>query len=192
MRRFLVLFDQLEMRRESVKSGRGSPEAITAARCVNVGLFVSGGLRRDVTVSLSWGHLDNLNVVSFSGTDLRRVSPDERSISFFLLKASELAARSGPNEVRRMDNGVRVERSSLESLVDLWNADPVYIADHRATGLPPSEEKNVCPLIVYGAEQAISNICDRLPNGIPVFRPPHPERLILDVNMQADAHQIGS
>jgi tRNA (pseudouridine54-N1)-methyltransferase len=92
MRRFAIVFDEFSIERQSVKAGKNSEEAVTACRCINVGLFVSGNLRRDVIVSIIV--LDNntqATIVTFNGSTLRRVSPDERSISFFLLKAFDAA-----------------------------------------------------------------------------------------------------
>ncbi|NOR38560.1 MAG: hypothetical protein GQ580_03115, partial [Candidatus Thorarchaeota archaeon] len=80
MRRFLILFEELPIDVVSVKSGQNGPEVITACRCVNVGLFVSGNLRRNVEVSLAVGQLEDLGIVTYPGPALKRVSPDERSI----------------------------------------------------------------------------------------------------------------
>ncbi|MHA1576231.1 MAG: hypothetical protein ACTSU3_02605, partial [Candidatus Thorarchaeota archaeon] len=67
MRHFLILFDDIPIDKASVKSGNNSPEVITAVRCVNVGLFISGNLRRDVVVSLAKGTPEDLKLVSFPG-----------------------------------------------------------------------------------------------------------------------------
>ncbi len=127
MRRFLVLFKEIPIDRSSVKSGLNSPEVVTACRCVNVGLFVSGNLRRNVIVSLAVGSEDDLKVVSFLGNSLRRVSPDERSISFFLLKAIEKAQDLEPEKSLTMDNGIELLRSSFAELVELWGPSLIQV-----------------------------------------------------------------
>ena len=127
VRRFLVIFKEFPIDRSSVKAGQNSPEVITACRCVNVGLFVSGDLRRDVIVSLALGTEDDLRVVSFPGKSLRRVSPDERSISFFLLKAVEKIQDLEPGESTTMDNGIELERASLNELVKLWGSGVIQV-----------------------------------------------------------------
>ena len=109
------MFNEFPIDRSTVKSGHNSPEVITACRCVNVGLFVSGDLRRDVIVSIGVGTDGDLRVVSFPGISLRRVSPDERSISFFLLKAIEKAQDLDLGESFTMNNGI-----DLWYLNDIW------------------------------------------------------------------------
>ena len=127
VRRFLVMFKDIPIDRRSVKSGLNSPEVVTACRCVNVGLFVSGDLRRKVIVSLAVGTAEDLKVVSFPGNSLRRVSPDERSISFFLLKAMEKVQNLEPGNPIIMDNGIELIRSSLDELVELWDSSVIQV-----------------------------------------------------------------
>lgn len=127
VRRFLVKFKEFPIDRSSVKSGQNSLEVIVACRCVNVGLFISGDLRRDVTVSFAIGTEDIQMAVSFPGESLRRVSPDERSISFFLLKAIEKAQDLNPGESFTMDNGIELIRSPLDELLELWEPDIIHV-----------------------------------------------------------------
>ena len=127
MRHFLVIFKDLPIDRSSVKSGHNSSEVITACRCVNVGLFVSGDLRRDVTVSLGIGSENNLKVISFPGRSLKRVSPDERSISFFLLKAVEKIESMEQGDHFIMDNGIELTGSSLNGLMESWKSDMILV-----------------------------------------------------------------
>jgi len=73
-----------------------------------------------VIVSLAVGTADDLRVVSFPGLSLRRVSPDERSISFFLLKAIEKAQDLELGKSFKMDNGIELVRASFDGLIDLY------------------------------------------------------------------------
>lgn len=127
MRRYLVRFDKFPIDKSSVKSGQNSLEVVTACRCINVGLFLSGSLRQDVIVSIAIGTLDDLMVISFLGKSLRRVSPDERSISFFLLKAVEIAQRLEPDDTFTMDNGIELIRSSYDEVLELWNSEIIQV-----------------------------------------------------------------
>ncbi len=127
VRRFLIMFKDFPIDKTSVKAGQNSPEVVTACRCVNVGLFVSGDLRRDVIVSLAVGTEEDLKVVSFPGDSLKRVSPDERSISFFLLKAFEKARDLELGGSVKMDNGIEVARASLDELLELWGVDVIRV-----------------------------------------------------------------
>jgi tRNA pseudouridine-54 N-methylase len=127
VRRFLVMFENLPIDKSSVKTGQNSNEVIVACRCVNVGLFISGDLRRDVIVSLAVGVEEDLRIISFPGHSLRRVSPDERSISFFLLKAFEKSQALDVGETFAMDNGIEVTRSPLEQLLKLWGSEAIRV-----------------------------------------------------------------
>lgn len=121
------MFKDIPIDRSSVKSGLNSPEVVTACRCVNVGLFVSGDLRRNVIVSLAVGIVEDLKVISFPGNSLRRVSPDERSISFFLLKAIEKAQDLEPGKSITMNNGIELIRSTLDELIELWGPSVIQV-----------------------------------------------------------------
>lgn len=127
VRRFLIRFKDVPIDKESVKSGQISSEVATACRCVNIGLFLSGDLRRDVIVSIAIGPTEDLKVISYPGASLRRVSPDERSISFFLLKAIERLQDIGPGESIILDNGIELVRSSLDKLVALWDSEFIQV-----------------------------------------------------------------
>ncbi|MFW9976106.1 MAG: hypothetical protein ACFFDQ_12620 [Candidatus Thorarchaeota archaeon] len=127
MRRYLVRFDELPIDKSSVKLGRNSGEVVTACRCVNVGLFLSGSLRVDVAVSIAIGSLNDLTIVSFLGNTLRRVSPDERSISFFLLKAVEKAQSLEHSEGFIMDNGIELIRTSYDEIMELWGSEMIEV-----------------------------------------------------------------
>ncbi len=113
--------------KNSVKSGQNSIEVITACRCVNIGLFVSGNLRRDVIISFAIGPVEDLKIISFPGQSLRRVSPDERSIAFFMLKAIEKMENLEFGDSFTMDNGIMLTRSSLDRLTELWEPDIIQV-----------------------------------------------------------------
>ena len=121
------MFKGIPIDKTSVKSGKNSPEVVIACRCVNVGLFVSGNLRRDVIVSLAAGTEEDLKVVSFPGNSLRRVSPDERSISFFLLKAIENVQDLEVGKSFKMNNGIELVRASLDELLESWGSDVIQV-----------------------------------------------------------------
>jgi len=121
------MFKSIPIDKTSVKSGKNSPEVVTACQCVNVGLFISGSLRRDVIISLAVGTEEDLKVVSFPGNSLKRVSPDERSISFFLLKAIEKAGDLEIGESFTMNNGIELVRISLNELIEGWGSGIIRV-----------------------------------------------------------------
>ncbi len=187
MRHFLILFDDIHIDKISVKSGNNSPEVITAARCVNVGLFISGNLRRDVVVSLAKGTPDDLKLVSFPGANLKRVSPDERSISFFLMKALSIADGLLMDSFEIMDNGIEVRRSNLKNFFKSLNPARVYISTTESSSNTINVTEYENSILIYSIGKQFESL---QANGkwtqveLPYF--PHPERFILEVNMIVD------
>ena len=186
--RFLIVFDKLPIDKASVKSGRNSPEVIVACRCVNVGLFISGNLRRNVEVNISSFTNDSLDVITFSGETIRRVSPDERSISFFLLKAKQTLEKLGENSKRIMDNGIIVRKSSLTVLFKEWSPVNVYVSNSELGD--SFDHSNISPngVFIYETKRGILNELD-LYSKIILPRPPHPERFIHDINILVHDHE---
>lgn len=187
MRNFLILFDDIPIDSASVKSGNISPEVITAARCVNVGLFISGNLRRDVVVTLAKGTPDDLKIISFPGDSLKRVSPDERSISFFLLKAMSIADSLLMNSLETMDNGIEVRRSTLNQFFDFLSPDGIFISTPGNTSTMSNIGGTEKSLLVYSIGKQFDSLqvdTKWKQMELPYF--PHPERFILDSNIIVD------
>ena len=187
MKHFLILFDDIPIDKASVKSGNNSPEVITAARCVNVGLFISGNLRRDVVISLAKGSPDDLKIISFPGANLRRVSPDERSISFFLMKALSIAEELGMDFLEIMDNGIEVRRNSLKKFLNSLAPARVYLSTPKNTSGTVDDAEYENSLLIYSTGKQFDLIQEDATwtqEELPYF--PHPERFILDVNMITD------
>ncbi len=183
VRHFLAILPLLPINKDSVKAGNNPREVVTAARCVNIGLFLSHDLRRNVVVSVAYGQSDDLRVISFPGESLRRVSPDERSISFFLLKASEVAKNLVFHTERTMDNGIIVGRHSISRLINRWNPVNVYLATRIPFDPRDCYDLEKEGLFVYALND------DLEPDGIDfeqIPRPSTPERHILEVNTYFD------
>ena len=187
MRQFLILFDDITIDKASVKSGNNSREVITAARCVNVGLFISGNLRRDVVISLAKGSPEDLKIISFPGANIRRVSPDERSISFFLMKALSTAEELAMDSLETMDNGIEVRRSSLTNFLESISPDRVCIStpENISSTIDVADHENV--LLIYPIGKQFDSLQVNTKWVITKLGHfPHPERFILDVNMITD------
>jgi tRNA pseudouridine-54 N-methylase len=179
-----VLFNELPIDKASVKSGENNPQVVTAARCVNVGLFLSNDLRRDVEVIIGIVQDDELKTITFPGETLRRVSPDERSIAFFLLKASAVLQDLPEKSEQVMDNGIVVKRTDLEIFVSGWPYGQVFVASDDASSsisnVKTSEGLFIYPrgvdtpqLEKYGALRCTAT----------------PERFILDINLHFDSNE---
>jgi len=186
MRRFLILFEELPIDVVSVKSGQNGPEGVTACRCVNVGLFVSGNLRRNVEVSLAVGQPEDLGVVTYPGPALKRVSPDERSISFFLLKAMNVLRELPLAGKKKLDNGMVVHRTNATDLLRGWEPSRIYVSSLSPSIQPKQVDVRPQGLFLYElVSTALTDMIRDIP-GVLLPRPPHPERFILDINLYCD------
>ncbi len=187
MKHFLILFNDIPMEKVSVKSGNNSPEVITAARCVNVALFISGNLRRDVVVSLAKGTPDDVKLISFPGANLKRVSPDERSISFFLLKATLIVEELLMDTSEIMDNGIEVRRTTLRSFFESVTPAKVYISRPGTTSNSINVTEYEDSLLIYTIGKHFDSFqIDSKWTQVELPYFPNPEKFILDVNMIVD------
>jgi tRNA (pseudouridine54-N1)-methyltransferase len=84
-------------------------------RCVNSSLFLSHDLRRDTDCYLVLcGEPAAPKTIRFSGTEVRSLSPDERSAAALIKKALELPVGS---EFRNAAPGISVRKGGLERLI---------------------------------------------------------------------------
>ena len=182
-RRFLIAFDEMDIDRASVKSGQNSRNVVVACRCVNVGLFLSGSLRRDVEVCILLGKNDDIRSITFPGSRLKRVSPDERSIAFFLLKAHAVLDEMYPGSKRTMDNGIIVHRTTLKELLGKWEKEECYIATGE---FDTTDDFDISEAGLFLYEVEPEHLGLQKYPAKPLPRPPHPERFILDINFTCD------
>lgn len=188
-RSFVVSFADLTITPDSVKSGLISSALVTACRVVNVGLFVSGNLRRDVEITVTRGSPDELETITFPGASLRRVSPDERSISFFLMKADTRLSEMGSGSSIVMDNGIVVRRCQIEELLEGWSGRPLFVAartrdeGHFDSHLKPDGVYIYDPAGILSGKAVVHASCV-----LPFKRTP--ERFILDVNRHFDVLSV--
>jgi tRNA pseudouridine-54 N-methylase len=179
MRRFLILFNDFPIDKVSVKAGANSPEVVTACRCINVGLFLSGNMRRNVMVTIAVGTLEDMITITFPGDKLKRVSPDERSISFFLLKSLVAADGLLENSQQGLDNGIVVSRVGFERLVSAYAPQSVFFAQKECASDFGTLHQSKDGLFIYNTGMLIDSI-EGLYTALP--HPLHPERFILDIN----------
>lgn len=185
IRSFVVSFREIPIDSRIVKSGRIGPDAVTACRLVSVGLFVSRDLRRDVEVSITRGEPRDLRLVTFCGTTLKRVSPDERSISFFLAKAVAAADKLQDDNDVTMDNGMIVRRCPLVEFVKDWSDRPVFLASKRVSHSHVKTPPDPNGVFIYDyAETLTPAVEEHSPWPWPMSRTP--ERFVLEVNRQFD------
>jgi tRNA pseudouridine-54 N-methylase len=185
-RHFVVVFDTFPIDRHSVKTGSNSPEVITACRCINIGLFLSNSLRRDTSVSIIVTEDTYTRGIVFRGDTLKRVSPDERSISFFLLKASHTIDSFTQTTTKTLDSGIVASRTDLSTLVDSWMIHNVYVAKMGASTTQTISIDARGGVFIYGYHRDSVFQETVLKSSYCLPRPPTPERFILDINMTLD------
>ena len=182
-RHFLVHFGEFSIDAADVKKGNNSPEVVVACRCVNVALFISNDLRRDVVLSIAIGKKDDLRIISFPGDTLRRVSPDERSVSFFLLKSMDVLGNIGLGTSKIMNNGIIAKRLSFPQFLEEWTPNHIFVSSTEPYSIIEYSGLDHEGMFVYDFNNELSNGLDQI---IALPRPSSPERFILDVNMWFD------
>lgn len=84
-------------------------------RCVNAALFLSHDLRRDTDCYLILqGAPSGPKTIRFSGSDVRSLSPDERSAAALIKKVIDIPCGS---EFRDGADGVSIRKGGLERLI---------------------------------------------------------------------------
>ncbi len=122
------------------------------ARCVISTLWLSGSMREDSSIYISLnGEPDAPLVITFNGGELRKVSPDERSISIWIKKALErkdIISKKG-NWLETHD-GIAIARKTFEELLEeRMKKGSLYLL--HETGKDVRKEKlNVDPVFVLG------------------------------------------
>ncbi len=185
-RHFVVGFGDLQVDQTQVISGSNCPEMVTACRCVNVALFISDGIRRDVQMSLLAGDTTDLRVISFPGDRMKRVSPDERSISFFIMKGAEALRGVTSGTTRVLDNGITVSRTDLEHMLEQGPSGAIQVAATQSDRPSGCSGISQTGTFVYVVSGTLSRYFEKR-HMVLLPRPPHPERFILDVNLYCDS-----
>jgi len=187
VRRFVVHFDEFPLDRALVKRGSNPQNVVTACQCINVGLFVSQDLRRDVEVCILYDSEEGLVGMVFSGHSLRRVSPDERSISFFLLKATEVAHHLDSGEQETLNNGIIVFKTDHRGLCDAWKRDDLYLAVRRNCEREDVHSLNLAHgTFVVLAHDSLQTALRGMGTVRTIDWGHSPEKLILEINWRAD------
>jgi tRNA (pseudouridine54-N1)-methyltransferase len=85
------------------------------ARCVSAGLFLSHGIREDTRVHLV---LRDQFTVTFDGSSVRRLNPDERSTAALVRTALEHRADAIGHMPAESTPGVTIRRMGFETVLD--------------------------------------------------------------------------
>jgi len=96
------------------------------ARCINAALWLSGDIRRNVVFHTVLHGGEQPVYIRIEGEKLRKVSPDERSISLFLKKALERM-----DSMEETSPGIFVYRRSFKEVVEENEDKKFYLLDER-------------------------------------------------------------
>ncbi len=122
-------------------------------RCVNAALFLSHDLRRDVRVYLVLKGGSPEKLIRFDGSEVRYLSPDERSAASLIKKALEKNAQEFWTE---STPGVSIRKGDLADLFKELNKKVIYLredgADIRGKKFKNSEE----PVFVLGDHEGLT------------------------------------
>ncbi len=184
LREYVLVLDSLPTDPQKVKAGFNSPQVVTACRCVNVGLFISGNLRRDVTVDIAVHRDGTFQIIQFPGEQLRRVSPDERSISFFLLKAMRKIEDMVVGERRSLDNGITLRYLSSEDAMRLWSNKVLNIADPNAPTVREYDTTDLTGVFLYDKDEVIREY--PVAQAAKIYKSRTPERFFHEINLAVD------
>ncbi|MFB6255873.1 MAG: tRNA (pseudouridine(54)-N(1))-methyltransferase TrmY [Haloplanus sp.] len=93
-------------------------------RCVNSAFFLSHAVREDVRAHLV---LADAFTVTFDGSDLRRLNPDERSTAALIRKALDRRDDAIGHQPVESSPGVAIRRRGFEATVDTLDGAPIHL-----------------------------------------------------------------
>ena len=128
MIRFVILGHRAhttaDFKLDDICGGAGRLDILT--RCVNSAFFLSHDLRKDVELYLLMlGGEDAPKLISFSGSEIRYLNPDERSTASLIRNA--LIKKIEPDREVRSSPGVYVSRMDLKGLMEKLSVDSNFI-----------------------------------------------------------------
>ncbi|SNZ12438.1 tRNA (pseudouridine54-N1)-methyltransferase [Natronoarchaeum philippinense] len=141
MRQFIVLGHDApvdaEFSLDDIAGGAGRLDVL--CRCVNSAFFLSHAIREDVRAHLVLG--DEFTV-SFEGSDLRRLNPDERSTAALVRNALDEREEAIGHMPVETSPGVSLTRRGFEPLLDALDGTVVQLHEDGdpIVGVEPPED----------------------------------------------------
>lgn len=117
MRDFIIYANKPLQAGFSLNDLPGSGRVDLLARCVTAGLWLSHGIRDDVNVHLCVEVESERAVISFYGSRIKRVSPDERNIGSWIKRSLECIAEGK----EKVQEGITVKKISLEEFLKVFS-----------------------------------------------------------------------
>jgi tRNA (pseudouridine54-N1)-methyltransferase len=95
----------------------GSGRIDLVCRCISNAFFVSEAIRKDVYFHVVLeGPREPPKLISFFGSELKNISPDERNIGALIRKALEVGLGLKKGEGKIVSSGIKVAKKSFEEL----------------------------------------------------------------------------
>ncbi|MEM5829383.1 MAG: tRNA (pseudouridine(54)-N(1))-methyltransferase TrmY [Candidatus Aenigmatarchaeota archaeon] len=96
----------------------GSGRIDLVCRCISNAFFISEAIRKDVCFHVVLeGPKYPPKLISFFGSELKNISPDERNIGAWIRKAVEAGLELKKGDEKRISDGIIVAKKSFEELV---------------------------------------------------------------------------
>jgi tRNA (pseudouridine54-N1)-methyltransferase len=96
----------------------GSGRIDLVCRCISNAFFLSEAIRKDVCFyAVLEGPREPPKLISFFGSRLKRMTPDERNIGAWINKALKAGLGLEKGKERKVSDGIRVAKKSFEVLV---------------------------------------------------------------------------
>ncbi len=122
------------------------------ARCINSAFWLSNDIRRNVFFhTILHGEPDPPVYIRFEGEKLRKVSPDERNIAIFIIKAIERAS----DEEKESTPGIFVSKKDFKKFVEENRDKEYYLMDEKGENIEKIEIGRK-PLFFLGDNKGLS------------------------------------
>ena len=96
----------------------GSGRIDLVCRCISNAFFVSEAIRKDVCFhAILEGPREPPKLISFFGSELKNISPDEKSIASLIRRALKAGLGLKKGEEKFVSSGIKVAKKSFEELI---------------------------------------------------------------------------
>jgi len=153
--RTFILYSRGRTKPFSEKDLPGAGRMDIACRCVSAALFISYTIRRDTRIFISLNGGENPVALCFDG-EIRKISPDERSIGLWISKTLEKMQDKPGKEWKRTDNGILYAQKSFEEILEEVKKERCifYLLDEKGKDIGEAEIKEN-PAFILGDNAGI-------------------------------------
>lgn len=142
--RTFILYSRGWTKPFSEKDLPGAGRMDIVCRCISAALFISYTIRRDTRIFISLNGGEKPVILCFDG-QIRKISPDERSIGLWICKTLEKMHEGGfRKEWKRTDNGILYAQKSFQKLLTqlIKEGYNFYLLDENGEDIEKTEIKD--------------------------------------------------